>query len=94
MAGSSKLTKAQIIAALSQESGLDKKAVNGLLDELAPAESAYDHLRARLPNLPEAKVRARAYPTKIAAGAEVIKGPYVAETVPVTVEEHYVVVEF
>ena len=35
MAGSNKLTKAQIIAALSQESGLDKKAVNGLLDALA-----------------------------------------------------------
>jgi 3-phenylpropionate/trans-cinnamate dioxygenase ferredoxin subunit len=41
-----------------------------------------------------AKVRARAYPTGIAAGAEVIKGPYVAETVPVTVEEQYVVVKF
>ena len=35
MAGSNKLTKAQIIAALAQESGLDKKAVNGLLDALA-----------------------------------------------------------
>ena len=41
-----------------------------------------------------AKVRARAYPTEIAAGAEVVKGPYVAETVPVTVEKQYVVVEF
>jgi nitrite reductase/ring-hydroxylating ferredoxin subunit len=41
-----------------------------------------------------AKVRARAYPTEIAAGAEVVKGPYVAETVLVTVEEQYVVVEF
>src|SRR5215510_12374258 len=41
-----------------------------------------------------ANVRARAYPTEVAAGAEVIKGPYVAETVPVTVEEQYVVVEF
>ena len=40
------------------------------------------------------KVRARAYPTEIASGAEVVKGPYVAETVPVTVEEQYVVVEF
>jgi 3-phenylpropionate/trans-cinnamate dioxygenase ferredoxin subunit len=39
-------------------------------------------------------VRARVYPTEIAAGAEVVKGPYVAEKVPVTVEEHYVVVEF
>jgi len=40
------------------------------------------------------KVRARTYPTEIAAGAEVVRGPYVAETVPVTVEEKYVVVEF
>ena len=35
MAGSNKLTKAQIIAALAQEAGLDKKAVNGVLDALA-----------------------------------------------------------
>ena len=41
-----------------------------------------------------AKVRARAYPTAIATGAEVVKGPYVAETVPVIVEAQYVVVEF
>ena len=41
-----------------------------------------------------AKVRARTYPTEIAAGAEVVRGPYVAETVAVTVEEKYVVVEF
>jgi 3-phenylpropionate/trans-cinnamate dioxygenase ferredoxin subunit len=39
-------------------------------------------------------VRARAYPTEIAAGTEVVKGPYIAETVSVTVEEQYVVVEF
>jgi nucleoid DNA-binding protein len=35
MAGSNKLTKAQIIAALAEGSGLDKKAVNSLLDALA-----------------------------------------------------------
>lgn len=35
MAGSNKLTKAQIIAALAEGSGLDKKAVNGLLDALS-----------------------------------------------------------
>lgn len=40
------------------------------------------------------KIRARAYPTEIASGDELVKGPYVAETVPVTVEEQYVVVEF
>lgn len=35
MAGSNKLTKAQIIASLAEASGLDKKSVSGLLDALA-----------------------------------------------------------
>ena len=35
MAGSSKLTKAQFIAALADGSGLDKKSVNTLLDAIA-----------------------------------------------------------
>ena len=38
--------------------------------------------------------KVRAYPTEIAAGAEIVKGPCLAETVLVTVEEQYVVVEF
>ena len=39
------------------------------------------------------KVRARAYPVETAHGAELVEGPYVAETIPVHVEEDYVVVE-
>lgn len=35
MAGSNKLTKAQIITALAEGSGLDKKAVSSLLEALA-----------------------------------------------------------
>jgi nucleoid DNA-binding protein len=35
MAGSSKLTKTQIIAALAEGSGLDKKAVNAVLEALS-----------------------------------------------------------
>ncbi len=35
MAGSNKLTKAQIIAAVAEEAGLDKKAVNSVLDALS-----------------------------------------------------------
>ena len=35
MPGSNKLTKAQIIAALAEGSGLDKKAVNSLLEALS-----------------------------------------------------------
>ena len=34
MASSNKLTKSQIIAAVAESSGLDKKAVNGVLDAL------------------------------------------------------------
>jgi DNA-binding protein HU-beta len=35
MPGASKLTKTQVIAALAERSGLDKKAVNSVLDALA-----------------------------------------------------------
>lgn len=35
MAGSNKLTKAQVIAALAESCGLDKKSVSGLLDALS-----------------------------------------------------------
>lgn len=39
------------------------------------------------------KVNLRSYPVEVAEGENVAQGPYVAETVPVTVEEHYIVVE-
>jgi nitrite reductase/ring-hydroxylating ferredoxin subunit len=39
------------------------------------------------------RIQARAYPVEVAPGQTVVKGPYVAETVPVSVEEDYVVVE-
>lgn len=39
------------------------------------------------------KVRVTNYPTGTADGAQVVQGPYVADTVPVRVEEQYVVVE-
>jgi 3-phenylpropionate/trans-cinnamate dioxygenase ferredoxin subunit len=39
------------------------------------------------------KFGARQYPVEVAAGGELVKGPYIAETVPVSVEEQYVVVE-
>jgi nucleoid DNA-binding protein len=35
MPGSSKLTKAQVVAALAEASGLDKKSVSGVLDALS-----------------------------------------------------------
>jgi nitrite reductase/ring-hydroxylating ferredoxin subunit len=40
-----------------------------------------------------AKVNLRTYPVEVAAGQHVVEGPYVAETVPVTVEQEYIVVD-
>jgi nitrite reductase/ring-hydroxylating ferredoxin subunit len=39
------------------------------------------------------RIRTRAYHVELAAGQTVVEGPYVAETIPVSVEEDYVVVE-
>jgi 3-phenylpropionate/trans-cinnamate dioxygenase ferredoxin subunit len=39
------------------------------------------------------RFRAKAYPAHVEPGANVVKGPYVAETVTVRVESDYVVVE-
>ena len=40
-----------------------------------------------------AKVNLRPYPVEVAHGQQVAEGPYVAETIPVLVEQDYVVVE-
>ena len=39
------------------------------------------------------RFRARAYPVNVEPGASVVKGPYVAETLAVSVESDYVVVD-
>ena len=39
------------------------------------------------------RISVRSYPVEVAEGGSLAKGPYVAETFPVTVEEQYVVVE-
>ena len=39
------------------------------------------------------RFRVKAYPAHVEPGASVVKGPYVAETIPVSVESDYVVVE-
>jgi hypothetical protein len=39
------------------------------------------------------KITVRSYPVEVAEGQRVVEGPYVAETIPVTIEEQYVVVE-
>ncbi len=40
-----------------------------------------------------AKTRGKSYPVNVVSGAAVVEGPYVAETVPVRVEEDYIVIE-
>ncbi len=39
------------------------------------------------------RIRAKAYPVDVKAGQTVIEGPYVAETIPVRVDDDYVVVD-
>jgi 3-phenylpropionate/trans-cinnamate dioxygenase ferredoxin subunit len=39
------------------------------------------------------KISVRSYPVEVAEGQRVVQGPYVAETIPVTIEQQYVVVE-
>ncbi len=39
------------------------------------------------------KVHVRSYPVQVADGRTLVEGPYVAETVPVKVEDDYVVIE-
>jgi hypothetical protein len=39
------------------------------------------------------KLRVKTYPVSVEPGADLVKGPYVAETYPVTVEDDYVLVE-
>ncbi len=39
------------------------------------------------------KVALRTYPAEVASGATLVQGPYAAETIPVAVEDDYVVVD-
>jgi nitrite reductase/ring-hydroxylating ferredoxin subunit len=39
------------------------------------------------------RIRTRSYPVETTPGGSIVEGPYVAETVPVRVEEDYIVVE-
>ena len=39
------------------------------------------------------KINLRTYGIEVADGQRVVQGPYVAETIPVTIEQNYVVVE-
>ena len=39
------------------------------------------------------RIQTKQYPVEIAAGTDLVKGPYIAETIPVAVEKDYIVVE-
>lgn len=39
------------------------------------------------------RVQAKSYPVEVSAGRTLVEGPYVAETIPVSVEEDYIVVD-
>ncbi len=39
------------------------------------------------------RVRARSYPVSVEPGTQLIEGPYVAETFPVTIENEYLVID-
>jgi nitrite reductase/ring-hydroxylating ferredoxin subunit len=39
------------------------------------------------------RIKTRQYPVEVAPGTSLVKGPYTAETIPVSVEEDYVIVE-
>ena len=39
------------------------------------------------------RIRVKRYPAEVADGEAVVRGPYVADTFPVTVQDQYVVVE-
>jgi len=39
------------------------------------------------------RIRTKAYPVEVKAGQTVVEGPYVAEKIPVSVDEEYVVVD-
>lgn len=91
-----------------QGGSLCEGVVTGLLESPAPGEYAYSRkgeilrcpwhgwefdIRTGQSYCDPERIRTRAYPVEVAAGQAVVEGPYVAETIPVSVEEDYVVVD-
>ncbi len=91
-----------------QGGSLCEGALSGLVESDSPGEYRYTR-RGEILRCPwhgwefdirtgqswcdPARIQTRAYPVEIAPGQTVVQGPYVAETVPVSVEEEYVVVD-
>jgi nitrite reductase/ring-hydroxylating ferredoxin subunit len=91
-----------------QGGALCEGALTGLLQSSGPGDYVYSRrgeilrcpwhgwefdIRTGRSYCDPARIRTKAYPVQTAAGKAVIEGPYVAETVPVRIEEEYLVVE-
>ena len=87
------LAKAACVALLqSDEPGQYKRSRVGELLRCPWHGWEYD-MRTGQSYLDPKRTRVRAYPVAVEAGETLAKGPYIAETFPVTVEESYVLVE-
>jgi nitrite reductase/ring-hydroxylating ferredoxin subunit len=87
------LAKAACVALLqSEEPGQYRRSRVGELLRCPWHGWEYD-MRTGQSYLDPKRTRVRAYPVAVEAGEALVKGPYVAETFPVTVEETYVLVE-
>ncbi len=91
-----------------QGGSLCEGAVTGLLESPAPGSYVYSRqgeilrcpwhgwefdIRTGQSYCDPERIRTKAYPVAAESGAKVVEGPYVAETIPVRVEEDYIVVE-
>jgi len=87
---------------------LSKGRLTGLVRSSVPGEYCYDRrgeiircpwhswefdIRTGLSWCDPQRVRARQFPVRVESGAQLVEGPYAAETFPVAVENDYVVVE-
>lgn len=91
-----------------QGGSLCEGVLTGLLQSATPGEYSYSRkgeilrcpwhgwefdIRTGQSYCDPERVRARAYPVELAHGQAVVEGPYVAETIAVSVEEDYIVVD-
>ena len=91
-----------------QGGSLCEGALTGLVEAAAPGDYRYSRkgeilrcpwhgwefdVRTGQSAFDPDKIRTKSYPVGIEAGKTVAEGPYVAETIPVKVEENYVVVD-
>jgi nitrite reductase/ring-hydroxylating ferredoxin subunit len=91
-----------------QGGSLCEGAVTGLVESSAPGRYSYSRkgeiircpwhgwefdVRTGQSYCDPKRFRARAYPVNVEPGSAVVKGPYVAETLAVSVESDYVVVD-